>query len=210
MKITVTTLMLFGSFFSANAVCSHTIERSEVSYVRTRVEQEGDKDRKLHVRISMLESKKFIGNPRSRQSGKTIQLFLPLNWFDLFSKNKMAGSADFFVNLPRDIEKVTIGKQNVEIWPEDRGAKRLDADEVKARDIALRRFQLDCPKVDSFDTIVAIKRHHSDHKETLAQCNGPEFDIKIYFQNSFIVYEVVNSEIVRAYRQSLNGVPEKL
>lgn len=201
-KIVFTTCMLVGSYFSANAVWSHTIERSELSDVRTRVEQDAGRPRKLHVRLSMTDSKRLIGNAKLKKSAKTIQLFLPLHWFEPFSKNKMSGYSDFFVNLPPAIEKVTIGKQNIEIWPEDKGAKRLDADEIKVRDMVLKQFESDCPKIDPFDTIVRVNRYKSLYFVPRLQSNEPGFEATVYYQNSRMTYQIINFEIRQAVKAS--------
>ena len=199
-KIIATTITFVVSYFSPNAVWPHTIERSELSDVRTRVEQDAGRPRKLHVRLSMTDSKRLIGKARLKKSGQTIQLFLPLHWFELFSKNRMSWYSDFFVNIPPVTEKVTIGKQNVEIWPEDKGAEKLEGDEVRVRDIALKQFELDCPKIDPFDTIVRVYRYKAPHSITHWQSNEPGFEVTVFYQNCRMTYQIINFEIRKAFK----------
>lgn len=197
-KVIATILIFLTSFVFLVPVHSKPIE-CDCTDLRIRVKEElHEKSRRLHIRVSMTESAKVIGKPKTKVSGKTMQLLLFLH---LFSKaNKGAGAADFHILIPEGVERVTFGKQNCEIWPRNLSIKKLNSDETKVQNIALEQFNIQHPNTDPFDISVHIRRYGDPLRSTYLR-GAAGYEVVVWHPKGRVIYQIVNFQVAKTVSQ---------
>lgn len=193
-------LIFLTSFVFAIPAYSKPLEFADRADLRIRVKEEShENNKRLHIRVSMAESAKLIGRPKTKVSGKTLQLFLFLHWFS--KTNKVAGQADFYLSIPEGVERVTFGKQKCEIWPRNLGAKRLNPEQARVQSVALERFNIDFPNTDPFDIAVRISRYGTPLATTYLKGDSAEYEVVIWQAKERVIYQISNCQIVRTVSQ---------